>query len=229
MRMHAGRTRTVVVVAIARIHLRPCARPASLEAISSEWHSARLTVAPFERNCLSRLTIAGLTKREGEDAQNQFWTLADGRAAGGGEGPPKRAHSQPSEEEEKRLGKTTRWGLLGSAVGRPVLEGLGSRKHWWIQTGAGQHPAPAASSNAGMTRATCVVLCCTSVLFLPFFQRHLSLPFSSDTRGPASPCSLGASQAVSFRRERSCPSLPPVTLARAGCVADLRSLCPCRP
>lgn len=146
-----------------------------------------------------------------------------------GEGPPKRAHSQPSEEEEKRLGKTTRWGLLGSAVGRPVLEGLGSRKHWWIQTGAGQHPAPAASSNAGMTRATCVVLCCTSVLFLPFFQRHLSLPFSSDTRGPASPCSLGASQAVSFRRERSCPSLPPVTLARAGCVADLRSLCPCRP
>ena len=73
-----------------------------------------------------------------------------------------------------------------------------------------------------MTRAACVVLCCTSVLFLSFFQRHLALPFSPDTRGPASPCSLGASQAVSIRRERSCPSLPPVTSARAGRLADLR-------
>ena len=115
MRMHAGRTRTVVVVAIARIHLRPCARPASLEAISSEWHSARLTVAPFERNCLSRLTIAGLTKREGEDAQNQFWTLADGRAAGGGRDHQSGPTVSPAKKKKKGSEKQRAgvcWGLL---------------------------------------------------------------------------------------------------------------------
>ena len=139
-------------------------------------------------------------------------------------GGPQSARTR--KKARKNNGAVGRWGL-GLLWAGQFWKGL--EEHWWIQAGAGQHPAPAASSDAGMTRAACVVLCCTSVLFLPFFQRHLSLPFSSDTRGPASPCSLGASQAVSFRRERSCPSLPTVTLARAGCVADLRSLCPCRP
>ena len=148
---------------------------------------------------ISRLTIGpGLTKREGDDAEKinpGGWRMGVLVGEGTTKTGPQSARRLACE---KRLGKTT---TLWALRAWPVLEGL----HWKRKAGLDPgpraeqgsiHPAPAAFSDAGMTRATCVVLCCTSLFFLFFsFSATFPLPFPP-TFVALRVCSLGASQTV---------------------------------